>query len=281
MLLRLQILLMAMLVVILWEHKALAQCNCPTPRPLHATATSGVLTMEYEEEFEAERRIPTRVEVRIRPHKRAAIIGHLQEVIAMIEGKMRESLGAQGFTGELDFQVVSVDTNVNNLTGSGFEFLGTHAGPDGEGGSLSVDVYGLNTFSHNGPLRPGTFQTRVQLRAKVCVEQGDAHLTFTPQARHQLRQRMPETANIPDRILQQKKNEFERAVKEEISRMKESLSSMEHPLTSSQHQAIANRSTGNFETSVNVSFFGNEYQLPIRVSPLQQTRICDSHIGGL
>lgn len=271
--------LMCSVLSLLFPCVVQAQCNCPTPRPMHATATSGILTMSYKEEFKAEKKVPIRVEVRFVPDRiipQSSIVGKLNELVERLEQSIRAELRRKGFKAEVDFRMVKKGSL--NLTGSGFEFLGSQTGPINEGESLTITAYGKKIYDGAEP-KPGVFEVRVKLRAKVCVEEGDTHLTFKPAYKRRMAPTLPDSANIPKHILDQKKKAFDAKTQVEVDRIKSALAATQKKLTERQRLAIWSGTANEFEVKVPITFFGKQYDLPIKVTPLRQVRICSNTIG--
>lgn len=257
-----------------------AQCMCPNPRPMDATATSGVVTINYKEEFVAEKKMPSHVEVIFVPNKiieQEGLVGNMNEIVERMESQFRAEMRGRGITSTLSFRLENAE--VDNLTGSGFRFLDSKTLENNEGERLTISAYGRATFSDNSPPKPGVFEAQIQIRARVCVEADNVHLTFRPKHRRQMRPVLPDSANIPDNVLQQKKDAFDRKVQAEIDRVKDELQSTRTKLSEDQSADIRNNSGRQFEVSIPLVFFGERHDLPVRVNSLRQTRICSSTIG--
>ncbi len=246
---------------------------------MYATATSAILTMAYKEKFEAEKKMPVRVEVRFVPDKiipRSGIIGKINELVERLEQEITTMLRSKGFKGEVDFRLVKKDSL--NLTGSGFEFLDSHTGEISEGESLTMSAYGRKIYDDAEP-KPGIFEVRVKLRAKVCVEEGETHLTFKPDHKRRMVPTLPDSANIPKHILDRKKKEFDNKSQAEIDRIKKALAVTQIKLTEQQRLAIRRGTAEDFKVNVPITFFDKEYDLAVIVTPLRQVRICSNTIG--
>lgn len=258
-----------------------AQCDCPTPRPIHATATSGVVTLEYEEEFVAKKQMPDRIEIVLQPDRHigsTGIVGHIDEIVRRLETEARRNFQHMGITSEITVSILQDDSR--NLSGDGFRFLKSGSGPDQNGETLTMNAYARPVYESTLPPEPGVFKTQVQIRAKVCVEKDDTHLTFQPDHRRRMAPVLPDDANIPDHILEQKKSEFATKVQQEIDRIKDALTATNKQLTEQQRMTIRDASVEMFEVNLPITFFGREYEFPVRVTPLKQVRICSNTIGG-
>lgn len=256
---------------------ALADCKCPAPRLEKATALSGVLKLAYEEKFEALRRRGTeRVDVVFNlPY--TGMTGAVNEVTRRIEQSMRQRAKKDGFTGVLNFDRVS--TNVNNLTRDGFEFLHSEPAKDEKGRAINVGVYRRVTRTPDQS-EPGRFEAHVWLRARVCVERGEASLTFDPEIRYPdkaMTWSLPAGANIPRERLEAQFDQFVRKVKAEAGQLERRLEQTRFPLSDTDQRRIQQHSVARFDVKVPVRFFDRNEALDVRISPLVKARMCGAH----